>query len=612
MGTIFADRGITAAGKILPIADFKLFLDDKYDLESGLKRYGAKYIAAAEKDLETPYPMLNATQYMEYARIGNRSNFEGLYFRRRGMVTTFVLAELAEKKGRFTDRIIDGVWHIMEESTWILPAHNNTNKNNPGTPLIDAFFTAEEDDDVKHIDLFSATTGSMMAWLWYVTADILDPQTPVIRRRMLSQLQQRILHPFYTYEHDWWMGVRGNRLNNWTPWIISNVLNVVAFCEADDAKREAAVEKSLVILDRFTRDYPSDGGCDEGPGYWGAAGASYFDCLELLYDLSGGRIDVFDDVLVNKMCEYIMNFSINSGTYINFADAASHIRPNYRMIHRMGRRLNNPRLCAFAASIIASPDMVGVNTSHSYRFYKDLQEPAPAEVPFVPHEKIWYDGLQVAITNDPKSGLFLALKGGCNGESHNHNDVGQFILFDKGEPVILDAGVEQYCRDTFSSRRYTLWAMRSSYHNIPEISGVEQQPGGKFHADVVAYEEATGALTLELKNAYPAEANIDSYRRTAMLADGTVTVTDTIALTAPGSVNFHYITIDKPEFEGNTIRFPSGQVAQFDESLVPSVDEIDLKKGKISREWRRESLWRINLTSKEDITSAVFTMTIAK
>ena len=300
MGTTFANRQITAQGKILSAQDFRPFADAAFDLAAVLEKYGPSYIEAAEKELENPYPLLNATQYMEFAREGNRSRFEAVYFRRRSMLMTFVLAELAEKQGRFTDRIIDGVWHILEESTWILPAHNATNKNNPGTPLIDAFFTAEEDDDVKHIDLFSATTAAQMAWIWYLTEDILDPHTPVIRRRILSQLKQRILHPFRTYKHDWWMGYKGGSLNNWTPWIISNVLTVLSLCEEDTAVREEVMDKSITILDFFTRDYPSDGGCDEGPGYWSAAGASYFDCMELLYDLSGGKIDIFDDVLAAR------------------------------------------------------------------------------------------------------------------------------------------------------------------------------------------------------------------------------------------------------------------------------------------------------------------------
>ena len=42
-----------------------------------------------------------------------------------------------------------------------------------------------------------------------------------------------------------------------------------------------AVAKIARSLDRFVDAYPDDGGCDEGPSYWGRAGASLFEALEL-------------------------------------------------------------------------------------------------------------------------------------------------------------------------------------------------------------------------------------------------------------------------------------------------------------------------------------------
>jgi hypothetical protein len=52
--------------------------------------------------------------------------------------------------------------------------------------------------------------------------------------------------------------------------------------EPDENRRIAAVAKIVRSLDHFFDAYDDDGGCDEGPGYWGRAGASLFDCLELL------------------------------------------------------------------------------------------------------------------------------------------------------------------------------------------------------------------------------------------------------------------------------------------------------------------------------------------
>ena len=229
MGAIFSARGITADA-VVSRTDFRPFLMEDFSIQKLLAPYGEAFVTQAEKILDEPYPQLCASIYMQFVRNGNRSNYEALYFRRRSMLTTFAMAELYEGKGRFVDRIIDGVWFIMEESTWIIPAHNWSGKPVTGgvVSLPDSFATSDDGDDMKHIDLFSAGTGGQMAWLWYLTGEILDRENPVIRKRLYSQLRDRILHPFYTYNHDWWMGVKGNTLNNWTPWIISNIQTVIA------------------------------------------------------------------------------------------------------------------------------------------------------------------------------------------------------------------------------------------------------------------------------------------------------------------------------------------------------------------------------------------------
>ena len=65
-------------------------------------------------------------------------------------------------------------------------------------------------------------------------------------------------------------------------------------------------------------------------------------------------------------------------------------------------------------------------------------------------------------TETVKEGLFMAAKGGCNGEFHNHNDVGTFIIYKNGERFICDSGNKTYNALTFSDKRYEsrrwLWA----------------------------------------------------------------------------------------------------------------------------------------------------------
>ena len=82
------------------------------------------------------------------------------------------------------------------------------------------------------------------------------------------------------------------RVNNWNPWICSNWLASTLLIEQDETLRARSVFKAIQALDNFIDQYPQDGGCDEGPGYWGRAGASLYDCLELLYSATDGQISV--------------------------------------------------------------------------------------------------------------------------------------------------------------------------------------------------------------------------------------------------------------------------------------------------------------------------------
>lgn len=102
-----------------------------------------------------------------------------------------------------------------------------------------------------------------------------------------------------------------------------------------------------------------------------------------------------------------------------------------------------------------------------------------------------------------------------NGESHNHNDVGNFIIYSDGKPVIIDAGVGTYTSQTFSSKRYELWNMQSQWHNCPFINGVMQKDGKEFKAAALSFQTKKNEvkLSMDLAKAYPPEAFIKTWER---------------------------------------------------------------------------------------------------
>jgi hypothetical protein len=72
---------------------------------------------------------------------------------------------------------------------------------------------------------------------------------------------------------------------------------------------------------------------------------------------------------------------------------------------------------------------------------------------------VWFDELQVMAAREQAgsaAGFYVSAKGGHNDESHNHNDVGSFVVYLDGKPLLVDPGVETYNIKTFSPQRYEL------------------------------------------------------------------------------------------------------------------------------------------------------------
>jgi len=151
----------------------------------------------------------------------------------------------------------------------------------------------------------------------------------------------------------------------------------------------------------------------------------------------------------------------------------------------------------------------------------------------------FFKDLQVMVARSQagkNQGLYVAAKGGHNAESHNHNDVGHYIIYQNGQPMIIDAGVGTYTAKTFSPRRYEIWTMQSAFHSLPTIDSVMQQNGREFAARAIRYSvsEQRAALTLDLSGAYPAAANLQRWLRTVALErHKEVKISESYALSKP-------------------------------------------------------------------------------
>ncbi|MGE5395480.1 MAG: heparinase II/III family protein [Candidatus Saccharibacteria bacterium] len=575
------------------------------------------YIKKAEAYLDYQWPSIPATKSLLIERTGDRDEYQSISFKKRVVLGTLVLAEIAENKGRFTDQIIDGVWSICEESFWGVPAHLPKTKEYSGLMDVSNPF----------VELFSAETATFLAWVDYFIGDKLDAVSPQLRKRIYYETNKRIFEPLMTKYHGFMSSdASGRRPNNWNPWICSNWLNAVLLLEKDPNKRMEAVAKILVVLDQFLNPYPQDGGCDEGPGYWGAAAASLYDNISLLNLASNNAFSyVYQDAKFRNMGTFIYKAQISPAYFLNFADADPQPSMAADMIYRFGKDIQDADMMSFGAWYRTKED----GSVGSFQYFRNLfalfiqNEYLHAQQGLPLPRDTWFPDLEVMIARDKQGstdGFFVAAKGGNNDESHNHNDIGNFVVYYNGYPLLIDVGRGTYTRKTFSDQRYDIWYNCSDYHNLPTINGKDQLPGAEFKSRNVSYKSGNNysLLTLDIASSYPKDAGVNTWVRNIRLNRWkNVQIEDVIQLSEAQSIVHHFMTCYPAEVAKPgelIIHFaPKDSIAKdFIVNYNASIFDVSVEKIKLEnmedkgilQKWG-DTIHRINLKVKQPKSSGV-------
>lgn len=470
-------------------------------------------IKEAESEINYVFQPISASVALTYVRTGDRSEHAAISFAKRAVLLKFILAESIERKGRFMEPIINGLWSICEESFWGVPAHIG----NTGLP------------DVEHpiVELFSAETAALMGLTDYFVGDALDKINPLFRKRMLAETNSRVFEPMLTKSSSYgWMS-KTNPVNNWNPWIMSNWIAATLLLEKDSNKRALMIHQALIGLDSYLNSIGDDGGCDEGPSYWFAAGGSTFDCLELLSYATQRKIDVYHDALIKNMSTFIFKSHIGKKYFVNFSDADPEVVADGLLLFRLGKAIQDSSLIKMGLWAYQQYNYEQYSfKSNRENFYKPrfvqnvltIKDLPLHNFNFTHAMDTWVEDVQV-MTARTNNGLYLATHGGHNAESHNHNDVGDFIVYASEEPVIIDVGRGNYTARTFSSARYQLWFTQSNYHNLPIINGKGQLAGRKYQANSVKYlpTAKNASLSMNIASAYDSAAGVKVWNRSISL-----------------------------------------------------------------------------------------------
>jgi len=544
-------------------------------------------------------PALPLSFWTDYCTCGKRVRYEKRYFQRRRTLCALAMAECATGTGRYLPAVADYAWAICEETAWQVPAHNRRTQQEPVGPL--------PLDDPRVLDLFAPETGATLAMVCAVLGGPLERYLPGLPERLAQTVKTRILRP-YLEQSFWWMGGEGEPLNNWTTWCTQGVL-IAAAALLPAGELPPVLHRAAGSLDRFLAAYGEDGCCCEGAQYYRRAASYLFNCVSILEKMLPGRFDGFwKEPKIKNIAEYIVNVHVDGPYYLNFADCSPLAGRRDVQDYLFAKKIASRPLEALALNDLnaalgsGDPDRLhdrdvceGTNLYfHLQMAFTEREIRRRGPQPPVPPQDSWYSSVGMLVCR--RGPYLLGAKAGANNDSHNHNDTGSVTLYKNGVPLLVDIGVERYTSKTFSPRRYEIWTMQSSWHNLPEFDpdgdAWQQLPGADAKAREVVVNPEMDGLSMDLAAAYGPVPGLGVYRRTVRLTEAGLTLLDETDY--PGTVALSLLTEQPPAVQGEEILFGALARAAVTGAQRVVTQRVEITDERLRWSWK-DALYRTRL-----------------
>ena len=446
-------------------------------------------------------PDTTYTLYRQFARTGERRPYEKPYFKKRELLTQEVAAAWLTAHDARIDRISDLVWSICEETTWVLPAH-------------------EQPGDDPYVDLFAAETASDLAHVVLVLGDRLPEE---IRRRIAAEVDARVFQPYLgASETYWWR----NGSNNWTGVCAGSIGEALLILERDPDRLAAGLALATVHLDRFLANaFTEEGVSLEGIGYWNYGLMHHVGFAEMLCSRTAGTIDLLAHPKFRCIAQYPAAVALDTHVFASFSDSHEEASIAPFLAARLAERTGERALFAQAG------DLTSWRLSNVIR--NVLWGGDGPRVAFQADDRLLpASGIARLVGNAGERLVVLAAKAGHNAEPHNQNDVGSFILRIGETTYLCDPGPGLYSRDYFNDKRYENVFANSCGHSVPRFGGALQQPGVDRRGTIERPDPKT--LRIAFHDAYGLPELEHAERRLAIAGDGKVVIEGDYRFTGAG------------------------------------------------------------------------------
>jgi hypothetical protein len=499
----------------------------------------------AEKLLITKFPAWDNDAYLEYSRIGVRTNGETMLSARKGWLYPLVLAECVEGKGRFVATIEKTLTELSKQPTWTLPAHDKGLRN----------FKDKNYD----VDLSAADIAHEIAQAVYLLGDRLSPSVQGIA---MAALEQRVFTPLrntlITGKDNWWIKAG----SNWNAVCLGGVVSAALAVLPDRNDRAVFVATGEYYSKPYISSFGVDGYSEEGPSYWSYGFSHFVHLREALYTSSAGKVDLFSDLKTRDIALYAYRIEMTPDNIAAFGDA----NPNGRMDDITRAYVNEafdlkqPQLLR-KLSLVNLPNQSAALTSTALLLFTN---PGPAllpqAAPVQAELRSYFDNARVLVSRPKVDGaLAISIKTGGNG-GHSHNDIGSYTLGLSTEQPVGDVGNTKYSAKTFSKDRYTIRAINSWGHPVPVVAGQLQLEATKVKASVLStrFADASDEIVFDIAPAYavPALKKLTRSMKNERRNQGVVSIEDRFEYSTPQSFETAITTLGQwHQREDGTLEF---------------------------------------------------------
>lgn len=472
-------------------------------------------------------PHLTYTTYRNVQRFTDRLPYQAVRGDRR---TKTALAAMKVILGddSFVNLLHDYVWVTCEETNWMLPQvdHMGIELRVPATAMDLAEIIVALDAVIEH----------------------------KAKERVRQEIEERVFVPYLRHPkgYHWYTGT-----NNWNGVINGSIGCCFLLLERDTERLARALEIVLVGLDAFLETaFEPDGSSAEGTGYW-RYGLSNFICFsEMLRNRTRGEIDLLGTDRLKQIATYPIDVMLSPGRYFPYSDCSETVGLHPGHLARLAERSGIAKLM----NLLAEPASIGMDLGHFHSAWRNALWWDGVRPEVATLEDVWLkesDIIRFVSQTKDGSPVTLAAKASHNGVSHNHNDIGSFVLHVDGESLLCDPGSGLYDLYRRHGHDANLFA-NSIGHSVPKIGDTPQSRGKEWGGKITSCVtgDDTKQAEMEISGAYDVQT-LEGLTRAITLSEDALAVEDTFTFADAGQdIEEAFVTWSKPEVDGATATVP--------------------------------------------------------